>query len=134
MDMVVESGRGSMTKLLRLCILLTCLITSGCPLASMMSDRQRYKFQGTVSDSLDYKRISSVKVKASCEKTRLELPLETLSDDNGAFILHGYFSGALDDCALSFDHRQYKQKIIKLEFKGPGLMQIWSQDVKLEPN
>jgi hypothetical protein len=82
---------------------------------------------------LDHKNISSVKVKVLCEKTKLEPPLETLSDNNGTFILHGYFSGALDDCQLSFDHRQYKPKIIKLEFKSPGLMQIWSQDIELEP-
>jgi hypothetical protein len=129
----------SMTKFLRLCILLMCLIMSGCPLASMMSDRLIYKFQGSISNSLDHKRISSAKVIASCEKTILQPPLETFSDANGLFILNGYFTGALDDCELNFEHPQFKLKTVKLQpardlKADTGFMRIWTVDVELEPN
>lgn len=128
-----------MTKFLRLCSLMICLILSGCFLTSMIGDRQRYKFQGIVSSAVDHKRLSSVKVAASCEKTKLDLPLETLTDESGAFVLHGFFSGALDDCVLSFEHPHFKRKTVKLqparELKADtGLMRIWTIDVELDPN
>lgn len=127
-----------MTKFLRLGIFLSvCIVAAGCPLASLMSDRLVYKFEGMVSSAQDHKRISSVKVAASCEKTRLEPPLETLSDERGAFILQGYFSGALDDCTLSFEHPHFKRKAVKLqparELKADtGFMRLWTLDIELE--
>lgn len=111
-------------------MLLSCFVVSVCFIAC---DRQRYKFHGSISDSVDHKNISFVKVKISCGKAKLEPPIEVISDNNGTFILHGYFFGVLDDCQLTFDHSKYKEKIVKLEFKNPGLMQIWSRDVELEP-
>jgi len=102
----------------------------------MMSDRLVYKFQGTVFSSLDHTRISSVRVKASCEKTRLDPPLETYSDDKGVFILEGYFSGALDDCELNFEHPKFKRTTVKLkpeELKADRAYLVWSIDVELEP-
>lgn len=128
-----------MTKFLMLGIFLgICIVAAGCPLASVMSDRLVYKFQGTVSSASDYKRISSVKVAASCEKTKLDPPLETLTDESGAFILHGYFSGALDDCVLQFEHPHFKRKTVKLqparELKADtGFMRLWTLDIELEP-
>ena len=114
------------------------LVISGCFLTTMVGDRLRYRFQGTVSSALDHKRISSAKVVASCEKTKLEPPVETLSDASGAFILQGYFSGALDDCMLNVEHPHFKRKTVKLQpardlKADTGFVRLWMLDVELEP-
>lgn len=118
--------------------LLLFIVASGCPFAHILGDRLAYKFQGTIFSSLDHQQINNVRVKAACEKTRLDPPLETLTDEKGLFTLHGYFSGSLDDCELIFEHPQFKRKVVKLqparELKADtGFMRIWTIDIELEP-
>jgi hypothetical protein len=119
-------------------LLLIGLTLSACPLITFLSDRDSYRFTGTISGSLDHKRIASVKVIASCEKSRLDPPVETLSDDNGTFILRGYGWGALDDCQLRFEHPRFKPKVVKLKparelTEDTGFIKIWRVTVELEP-
>jgi hypothetical protein len=87
---------------------------------------------------LDHKTIVSVRVIASCEKSRLDPPVEAFSDNRGGFALDGYGTGALDDCQLVSEHPRYKRKIIKLqparELKEEiPFMRIWRLNVELEP-
>ena len=130
-----------MPNLLKLGLLMMiCLAISGCPLAYILSDRLVYKFQGTIFSPLNQQRLSSVSVRSSCEKTRLDPPHETLSDNNGSYTLQGYLSGPLDDCELSFEHPQFKRKVVKLhpdrrdQKAETGFIRVWTIDVELEPN
>jgi hypothetical protein len=128
-----------MTKFVKwFALLLSCFVLSGCPIARMLNDRLVYEFRGTIKSSSDHGIISSVKVIPSCDKSRLDPPLEVLSDDNGMFRLSGYFSGPLDDCQLSFEHPKFRKKILRLkparELKADtGFMRIWEISVELEP-
>ena len=120
-------------------LLLICLMTSGCPVGYMMSDRHAYIFQGKIYSSLDQKVISSVKVNASCRETKLDPPLQIMSDAKGSFSLHGYYAGALDDCELSFEHPLFKRKTVRLKparelTADTGLSRVWTLNVELEPN
>lgn len=120
-------------------LILVCLMATGCPLANFMSDRLVYEFKGRVYSSLDQKGITSARVNASCNKTRLDPPFHTISDDNGMFTLRGRFTGALDDCELSFEHPQFKRKVVKLQpardlTADTGFSRVWTLNVELEPN
>jgi hypothetical protein len=118
-------------------LILFCVATSGCFLA-LMSDRHAYGFRGTTRSSSDHETIAGVKVSSSCKKTRLDPPVETVSDDKGFFFLHGFFIGFLDDCELRFSHPQFKSKVISLtqtrDFSHEGLAYLWDLEVELEPN
>jgi hypothetical protein len=114
-------------------------MASGCPVAYMMSDRLVCEFKGRIYTPSDQKGISSVKVNASCKETKLDPPLQTISGDNGLFTLHGRFTGALDDCELSFEHPQFKRKVVKLKparelTADTGFSRVWTLNVELEPN
>jgi hypothetical protein len=89
-------------------------------------------------NSRDQKRIASVRVIASCQSTRLDPPLEILSDENGTFTLQGYFTGALDDCHLRFEHPRFKEKVVKLQparelTENAFLARIWRLTVEMDP-
>ncbi|MGO9022061.1 MAG: hypothetical protein ACLQVJ_27295 [Syntrophobacteraceae bacterium] len=118
-------------------LLLLCLVTSGCFLA-LLSDPNAYGFRGTIRNSLNREVIAGVTVGASCKKTRLDPPLETVSDGHGSFFLHGFYVGFLDDCELSFKHPGFESKVIKLsktrDFSYEGAAYVWDLDVELEPN
>ena len=119
-------------------LLLLSLVTSGCFLA-LMSDPIYYGFKGTIRSSSDHEVIAGVTVIASCKKARLNPPFETVSDEHGFFLLHGRFSGELDDaCELSLSHPQFKPKVIKLsktrDFSYEGAAYVWNLDVELEPD
>lgn len=120
-------------------LFLLCLVTSGCPLFVPMSDRLAYGFRGTIRSASNHEIIPEVRVTASCRKARLDLPLETVSDERGFFFLHGFFVGELDDaCELSFSHPQFKPKLINLtktrDFSYEGAAYVSSLDIELEPN
>jgi hypothetical protein len=112
-------------------VVLIALVLSAC-------DPIGYKFTGTIINSLDHKSLASVKVIGACEKSRLDPPVEVLSDDNGSFALNGYGSGALDDCQLTFEHPQFKSKVVKLQparelKEDVPFMRIWTLSVELDP-
>jgi len=118
--------------------LLLGIITSGCCLITFIGDRLSYRFSGRIIASLDGKAVPAVQIVASCIKTRLDPPLEIFSDNDGKFLMQGYFWGALDDCQLSFYHQRFKSKVIKLEpardlTEDTGFIKVWVLEVELAP-
>jgi hypothetical protein len=112
---------------------LISVLISACPL---FGDPLVYEFSGTVASSVDERSLPRARIIASCEKAKLDSPLEVLSNENGDFVLSGGYWGTLDGCKLKIENQGYRTAIVNLDRNAmgiKGLMRTWKVFVKLDP-